>query len=69
MGHEQFKKFINKKNNAALKEKFKQEKKAAKKERAEAINKRFEEKRASRNEDYVSNTTVFSRNNINKKNI
>jgi 23S rRNA pseudouridine2605 synthase len=69
MGHEQFKKFINKKNNAALKEKFKQEKKAAKKERAEAINKRFEEKRALRNDDYVSNTTVFSRNNLNKKNV
>ncbi len=37
MSHEQFKKFINKKNNAAVKEKFKQEKKTAKKERAEAI--------------------------------
>lgn len=48
MSQEHFKKFINKKNNAATKEKFKQERKAAKKERAAAINKRFEEKRALR---------------------
>ncbi|CAN5122669.1 pseudouridine synthase [soil metagenome] len=47
MSQDQFKKFINpKKNNAAIKEKFKQEKKAAKKQKAEAINQRFEEKRA-----------------------
>ena len=49
MSQQQFKKFINPKNNAAVKEKFKQEKKAAKKERAAAINKRFEDKRAMRN--------------------
>jgi 23S rRNA pseudouridine2605 synthase len=54
MSQQQFKKFINPKNNAAIKEKFKQEKKAAKKERAEAINKRFEEKRALRNMGYAS---------------
>jgi 23S rRNA pseudouridine2605 synthase len=48
MSQQQFKKFINPKNNAAIKEKFRQEKKAAKKERASAIEKRFEEKRALR---------------------
>ncbi|MBA2249053.1 MAG: rRNA pseudouridine synthase [Chitinophagaceae bacterium] len=49
MSQKQFKKFINpKKNNAAIKEKFKQEKKLAKKERAAAIDKRFAEKRALR---------------------
>jgi 23S rRNA pseudouridine2605 synthase len=53
MSQQQFKKFINAKNNAAIKEKFKQEKKAAKKERAAAINKRFEEKRALRNMGYA----------------
>jgi len=46
---QQFKKFINKKNNAAIKEKFRQEKKAAKKERAAAIDKRFQDKRDLRN--------------------
>ncbi len=48
MSQQSFKKFINPKNNAAVKEKFKQEKKVAKRERAEAINKRYEEKRAMR---------------------
>ncbi len=48
MSQQPFKKFINPKNNAAVKEKFRQEKKAAKKERAAAINQRFEEKRAMR---------------------
>jgi len=41
----QFQKFIDQKSNAAKKEAFRQEKKAAKKERAAAIDKRFEEKR------------------------
>src|SRR5258706_8042584 len=54
MSQHQFKKFINPKNNAAIKEKFKQEKKAVKKERAEAINKRFEEKRVLRNIGYAT---------------
>ena len=40
-----FSKFYNKKNNAAIKEGFRQEKKAAKKERKEAIEKHFEAKR------------------------
>lgn len=52
MSQQPFKKFAVKKNNAAIKEKFKQEKKAAKKFRAEAINKRFEEKRALKNKGY-----------------
>jgi len=42
-----FNKFYNKKNNAAIKESFRQEKKAAKKERREAIERRFEERRHS----------------------
>ena len=40
-----FNKFFVKKNNAAIKEEFKQEKKAFKKERKEAIEKHFEDKR------------------------
>ena len=43
-----FSKFYTKKNNAAIKESFRQEKKAAKKERKEAIERRFEEKRKAR---------------------
>lgn len=45
MSQQPFQKFINRKKNSAIKEEFKQAKKKAKKERAEAINKRFEEKR------------------------
>lgn len=40
-----FNKFYNKKSNSAIKEQFKQEKKVAKKERKEAIERHFEEKR------------------------
>lgn len=58
MSQQPFKKFVVKKNNAAIKEKFKQEKKIAKKLRAEAINKRFEEKRALRNQGYSSTAQV-----------
>ncbi|MEP6617492.1 MAG: pseudouridine synthase, partial [Ginsengibacter sp.] len=58
MSQQQFKKFINQKNNAAVKEKFKQEKKAAKKERSAAINKRFEEKRALRSQGYSPNAEL-----------
>src|SRR5688572_33164652 len=58
MSQQQFRKFINPKNNAAIKEKFKQEKKQAKKERAAAINKRFEEKRTLRNMGYASKAEV-----------
>lgn len=41
----QFQKFINPKKNSVIKEEKKQEKRAYKKKRAEAINKRFEDKR------------------------
>ena len=43
--HAQFEKFIQKKKPSVIKEEIKQEKKAFKKERAQAIEKRFEEKR------------------------
>ncbi len=58
MSQQPFKKFVVKKNNAAIKEKFKQEKKVAKKLRAEAINKRFEEKRALRNQGYSRDAQI-----------
>jgi len=47
-----FSKFYTKKNNAAIKEAFRQEKKAAKKERKEAIERHFEEKRRARAEQF-----------------
>ena len=47
-----FSKFYTKKNNAAIKEAFRQEKKAAKKERKEAIERHFEEKRKARAEQF-----------------
>jgi 23S rRNA pseudouridine2605 synthase len=47
-----FSKFYNKKNNAAIKEEFRQEKKAAKKERKEAIERHFEEKRKAREQQF-----------------
>ncbi|HXD76515.1 MAG TPA: pseudouridine synthase, partial [Puia sp.] len=43
-----FSKFYNKKRNSAVKEELRQEKKAAKKEREEAIRKHFEDRRQSR---------------------
>ncbi len=58
MSQQPFKKFVVKKNNAAIKEKFKQEKKVAKKLRAEAINKRFEEKRELKKQGYASSAQV-----------
>lgn len=48
MSQSPFQKFINPKNNAAIKEKFKQDKKKAKKQRAADIEKHFQEKRAAR---------------------
>jgi 23S rRNA pseudouridine2605 synthase len=48
MGRENFQKFITQHNNAAIKEKIKQEKKIAKKLREEAINNFYEQKRANR---------------------
>jgi 23S rRNA pseudouridine2605 synthase len=58
MSQQPFKKFVVKKNNAAIKEKFKQEKKQAKKERAEGINKRFEEKRALKRQGYSPSAQI-----------
>ena len=55
MSQQPFKKFINPKNNAAIKEKHKQDKKNAKKERAIAIEKHFEEKRAFRQRAFTAN--------------
>ncbi|MGH2647852.1 MAG: pseudouridine synthase, partial [Ginsengibacter sp.] len=55
MSQQPFKKFINPKNNAAIKEKHKQDKKSAKKERATAIEKHFEEKRALRQRAFSAN--------------
>jgi len=55
MSQQPFKKFINPKNNAAIKEKHKQDKKNAKKERAVAIEKHFEEKRSFRQRAFSSN--------------
>ncbi len=46
--NQQFQKFITYKSNAAKKEQFKQEKRAVKKERAAAIDKKFEEKRSKK---------------------
>ena len=48
MSNHPFKKFIGKKSNAAIKEKHKQDKKAAKRKRAEEIEKHFSEKRAKK---------------------
>jgi 23S rRNA pseudouridine2605 synthase len=49
-----FNKFYNKKRNSAVKEQFKQEKKTAKRERKEAIEKHFEEKRKMRGQPPAS---------------
>ncbi len=48
MNQQPFQKFINPKNNAAIKEKHKQEKKNAKKQKAADIEKHFEDKRVAR---------------------
>jgi 23S rRNA pseudouridine2605 synthase len=60
MSQQPFKKFVNPKNNAAIKEKHKQEKKMAKKERAAAIERHFEEKRALRQRAFSVNNPVMS---------
>ncbi|WP_202552209.1 pseudouridine synthase [Ginsengibacter hankyongi] len=60
MSQQPFKKFINPKNNAAIKEKHKQDKKNAKKERAAAIEKHFEEKRSIRQRAFSSNNPVVA---------
>ena len=58
MSQQPFQKFINPKNNAAIKEKHKQDKKNTKKERAAAIEKHFEEKRAMRQKAFSANTSI-----------
>lgn len=55
MSQQPFQKFINPKNNAAIKEKHKQDKKIAKKQKAAAIEKHFEEKRALRYRGFSDN--------------
>jgi 23S rRNA pseudouridine2605 synthase len=55
MSQQPFQKFINPKNNAAVKEKHKQDKKISKKEKAAAIEKHFEEKRALRYRGFSAN--------------
>jgi 23S rRNA pseudouridine2605 synthase len=52
-----FEKFYTKKNNAAIKEKHKQDKKKAKKQRAAAIEKHFEERRAARTRGFENKPT------------
>ena len=52
MSQQPFLKYINPKNNAAIKEKHKQEKRKAKKQRAEEIEKYFESKRASQKKGF-----------------
>lgn len=58
MSQQPFQKFINPKNNAAIKEKHKQDKKKAKKDRAVAIEKHFEEKRAARTKGFEKKPPV-----------
>ncbi len=58
MSQQPFKKFINPKNNAAIKEKHKQDKKNTKKERAAAIEKHFEEKRMMRQKAFSANIST-----------
>jgi 23S rRNA pseudouridine2605 synthase len=76
MSQSHFQKFVPKKKNSLIKEEFKQAKKKAKKERAIAIDKRFEEKRrlkaAARNASPQApaaavNTTSKFKSNQNKK--
>lgn len=58
MSNHPFKKFIDKKSNAAIKEKHKQDKKAAKRKRAEEIEKHFSEKRAKKEREKSSKEEI-----------
>ncbi len=60
--NQQFQKFITYKSNAAKKEAFKQEKKVFKKERAAAIEKRFEEKRKLKQELSIQKPETIAAN-------
>ncbi len=67
MTQQAFKKFINPKNNAAIKEKHKQEKKTAKKERAAAIEQFYEQKRAARQNAFINNKDAHHLNSKSNK--
>ena len=61
MSQQPFQKFINPKNNAAVKEKHKQDKKKAKKQKAADIEKHFEEKRAARFKGFENKPVIEKR--------
>lgn len=61
MSQQPFQKFINPKNNAAIKEKHKQDKKKAKKQKAADIEKHFEEKRAARFKGFENKPIIEKR--------
>ena len=61
MSDQPFKKFINPKNNAAIKEKFKQDKKKAKKQKAADIEKHFAEKREARFKGFENKPVIEKR--------
>lgn len=67
MSQSPFQKFINPKNNAAIKEKFKQDKKKAKKQRAADIEKHFEEKRAARKRGFEQKAVVEKKSDKRQK--
>ena len=67
MSQSPFQKFINPKNNAAIKEKFKQDKKKAKKQRATDIEKHFEEKRAARKRGFEQKPVVDTKTDKRQK--
>ena len=67
MSQQPFQKFINPKNNAAVKEKHKQDKKKAKKQRAADIEKHFEEKRAARTRGFENKPEPEKKQNKRQK--
>ena len=67
MSQQPFQKFINAKNNAAIKEKHKQDKKKAKKQRAADIEKHFQEKRAARTRGFENRPAVEKKPNKRQK--
>ncbi|MEO8821848.1 MAG: pseudouridine synthase, partial [Ginsengibacter sp.] len=67
MSQQPFQKFINPKNNAAVKEKHKQDKKKAKKQRAVDIEKHFEEKRSARTRGFENKPVPEKKSNKRQK--
>ncbi|MDE3185413.1 MAG: rRNA pseudouridine synthase [Bacteroidota bacterium] len=67
MSQQPFQKFINPKNNAAIKEKHKQDKKKAKKQRAADIEKHFQEKRAARTKGFENKPVPEKKSNKRQK--